>query len=332
MLDKRCVYFFGALDSYYLLDGTKDYGGFEQIGTSEETAPLVLKDVLSYDEVKLSALLYVSSHSEFINDGSRSNAGRVQHNKSLIETEGVIMGLIGARFERRNVMECQDITITPEQNTEDEGYGFSGPAKNRAQDYRRIWREFYEEPKDFLYNEVQADGQRFTQLDRETKFDKVVMGKRYAISFDTLLLEAEARAARAGKPAYIHVTGIGLGVWKVSKQQEEIFLETFEQRMRALSARLTHIGAVHFSWFHLEKWGGLFDGACIAEPTHPQGGIKVHISVRNPADKLKEDMLPLVTYAWDGNALPGNEFWAVSVLAFHFSMVSSPFISLSLSL
>ncbi|XP_064536377.1 uncharacterized protein LOC135426951 [Drosophila montana] len=309
LLSKRCVYFFTSSDAFMLLDGSRGEGGFERIGTSTERAPLVLENVLSYDEIKLSALLYASTHSEFINDGSRANAGKVEPDKSKIETEGVIMGLIGARFERSNVMECEDILITPEQNTADRGYGTRGSG-NRAQDYRRIWRQFYAEPKDYCYNDVQADGKRFIELDSKMLFDKLVMSKRYAISFDTLLLEAEARAARAGKPAYIHVVGIGLGVWKVSPTQEEIFFETFEQRLRALSPRLTHIGVVHFSWFHLDKWGGLHDGACITEPQHPQGGIKVHISVRNPADKLTENMLPIVTYAWDGNALPGNEYWA----------------------
>ncbi|XP_017870662.1 PREDICTED: uncharacterized protein LOC108618941 [Drosophila arizonae] len=313
LLEKRCVYFVGMLDDFMLLDGTHGYGGFEQTGTMNESAPLELKNVLSYDEIKLSALLYASTHSEFINDGSRTNAGRVEQDKSRIETDGIIMGLIGSRFGRSNVMECEDILITREQNTANRGYGYSGSAGNRVQDYRRLWRQFYEEPKDFRYNDVQADGKRFMRLKHDIKFDKQVMGKRFAISFDTLLLEAEARAASAGKPAYIHVVGIGLGVWKVSDQQEEIFLATFEQRLRALSAKLTHIGVVHFSWFHLDKWGGLFDGACIEEPAHPQGGIQVRISVRNPADKLKESMLPIVTYAWDGNALPGNEFWSKSL-------------------
>ncbi|KAM8719180.1 hypothetical protein ACLKA7_011829 [Drosophila subpalustris] len=307
LLDKRCVYFFGGNDVYRLMDGSTGQEGFERIGSDKEESPLLLQNVLSYDEVKLSALLQVSTHSEFINDGSRSNAGRVEQDKSKIETEGVIMGLIGARFERDQVMECEDILITKEQNTKARGYG-STDAGSRDQDYRRIWREFYQEPKDFCYADIK-ENKRFLSLGN-AMFDNVVMSKRYAISFDTLLLEAEARAAAAGKPAYIHVVGIGLGVWKITERQEEIFFETFEQRLRALGQRLLHIGFVHFSWFHLEKWCGMHDGAIIEEPLHPLGGIRVRISVRNPADKLQENMLPIVTYAWDGNALPGNEFWA----------------------
>lgn len=313
LLDKRCVYFFGGSDSYRLMDGSRGHGGFEQIGSDEEQSPLLLQNVLSYDEIKLSALLYVSTHSEFINNGSRSNAGIVELNKSNIETEGVIMGLIGARFERENVMECENILITKQQNTPGHGYGSNNSSSigSRVQDYRRIWREFYQEPKDFCYADAKEDNKRFIKLPLDNGlFDNVVMSKRYAISFDTLLLEAEARAAAAGKPAYIHVVGIGLGVWKVTDQQEEIFFETFEQRLRALSGNLLHIGVVHFSWFHLDKWCGMYDGAIIKEAKHPQGGIRVNISVRNPADKLTENMLPFVTYAWDGNALPGNEFWA----------------------
>lgn len=312
LLAKRCVFFIGGGDAYKLLDGSTGVGGFERIGTSKQKAPLLLENVLSYDEIKLAALLYVSTHSEFINDGRRSNAGSVEMNKSKIEREGVIMGLIGARFERDGVMECQDILITKGQNTPAHGYGGKG-GSSRVQDYRRIWREFYGEPRDFCYDDAKLDNGRFIRLPLDdAKFDTVVMRKRFAISFDTLLLEAEARAVKAGKPAYIHVVGIGLGVWKVASQQEEIFFDAFEQRLRALSKQLTHIGVVHFSYFHLNRWQGGSEEARIEEPTHPQGGILLRNSKRNPADKLVEDMLPIVTYAWDGNALPGNEFWAVS--------------------
>ncbi|KAH8415288.1 hypothetical protein KR222_000234 [Zaprionus bogoriensis] len=314
LLAKRCVYFFGHGDSYMLLDGSTGGDGFEQVGSSGEKVPLLLQNVLSYDEIKLAALLYVSTHSEFINDGRRSNAGQVELDKSKIEPEGVIMGLIGARFERDGVMEGEEILISKEQNTAAHGYGDGRGADKRTRDYRRIWREFYGEPRDFCYDEVKVDNKRFQQLAyMGFKFDSLLMSKRYAISFDTLLLEAQARAVEAGKPAYIHVVGIGLGVWKVTPRQEEIFLETFEQRLRALGSRLTHIGVVHFSWFHLDKWGGLHDGARIEQPEHPQGGVLVRISVRNPAAKLREHMLPIVTYAWDGNALPGNEFWAMEL-------------------
>ncbi|XP_068141256.1 uncharacterized protein [Drosophila tropicalis] len=309
LLSKRCVYFFGGGDAYLLLDGQKGYGGFEQIGTEDEKPPLILQNVLSYDEIKLAALLYASTHSEFINNGSRSNAGIVQPDKSTIETEGVIIGMIGARFERDSVMDYEDILITPTQNMASHGYG-SMENGTRATDYRLMWRNFYGEPRDFLNDQVKIDGKRFIELAGYEKFDTVVMHKRYAITFDTLLLEAQSRAKEADKPAYIHMVGYGLGVWKISEEQERIFFEAFEERLLALIERdlLSHIGAVHFSWFHLKKVGGLYDGAVIPQKSH--NGIKILISVRNPADKLMENMLPVVTYAWDGNALPGNEFWA----------------------
>lgn len=315
LLAKRCVWFFGANDYYRTMQGNIGNEGFEAVGTPAEKEPLTLTSVLSYDEIKLSALLYVSCHSEFINNGSRVNGGEVLQNKDTIEREGVVIGLIGARFERPDVMEYQDIMITKTQNTEANGYGFdleqiSSETVTPASDLRRIWREFYEEPRDFIYADTPYDTTRFEEVSQGI-FDHQVMRKRYAISFDTLLLEAQDRAFKAGKPAYIHVVGIGLGVWKAARQQERTFLESFEGRLRALGERLSHIGVVHFSWFHLACVGSLHDGAIIPVDKHPQGGIRIRNSVRNPGDKLTEDMLPVVTYAWDGNALPGNEFWAV---------------------
>ncbi|XP_001355618.2 uncharacterized protein [Drosophila pseudoobscura] len=315
LLEKRCASFFARNDKFLLLTGESGASGFEPIGSKAEKAPLVLKNVLSYDDVKLSALLSVSSHTEFINEGERANCGRVTHDRRTLEPEGVIMGLIGARLSRRNLMEFQDIVIARTQNTAENGYGMDldEPASTKAEDYRRIWRNFYE-TQDCLYADVHIDNQRFgVSRNKQDIFDNLVMKRRYAISFDMLLLEAQARAQEAGKQAYIHVVGFGLGVWKVAAQQERIFLETFEQRLRELGKRLTHIGVVHFSWFSLTSCGRLFNGAVIDTDGHPADGIRVHISKRNPAEKLSSpehaNMLLVVSYAWDGNALPGNEFW-----------------------
>ncbi|EDW06834.1 uncharacterized protein LOC6583855 [Drosophila mojavensis] len=315
LLSKRCASFFARNDKFLLVTGERGASGFEPIGSLKEQAPLQLEHVLSYDDIKLSALLSVSSHTEFINEGERTNCGRVTHNRKSLETDGVIVGMIGARLSRRNLMEFQDIVIARTQNTPENGYGHDvdAPANSRAEDYRRIWRGFYE-TRDFLRNDVDIDGKRFgVSGNKQDVFDNLVMKRRYAISFDMLLLEAEARAASAGKQAYIHVVGFGLGVWKVAPQQEQIFLETFEQRLRVLSARLTHIGVVHFSWFKLERCGGIHNGAIIESSHHPDGGVRVHLSKRNPAQKLTmlehANMLLVVSYAWDGNALPGNEFW-----------------------
>uniref|UniRef100_A0A1L8ECA9 Uncharacterized protein n=1 Tax=Haematobia irritans TaxID=7368 RepID=A0A1L8ECA9_HAEIR len=315
LLTQRCASFFGKNDKFLLISRVRGCSGFMDVGTANEKPPLLLKNVLSYDEIKLSALLSVSSHSELINNGNRQNCGIIEKNKSLIEREGVVIGLIGARLTRRDVMEFKDIVIAKSQNTKEKGYGFGldEEADTRAKDHRRIWKKFYQEP-DLLYADVKRDDKRFgPSKNQEDIFDNLIMKKRYAISFDTLLLESNARAKAAGKQAYVHVVGIGLGVWKAAEQQEKIFLETFTQRIQHLLPKLEHIDVLHFSWFQLSEWGELKNGKVFKSETHPSGGIKCFLSKRNPADKLKspemENMLLIISYAWDGNALPGNEFW-----------------------
>lgn len=265
-------------------------------------------------------MLSVSSHSELINNGNRQNCGVIEKNKSIIERQGVIVGVIGARLTRRDVMEFQDIIIAKTQNKTDNGYGFplsADTTNNKAKDYRRIWKEFYEE-QDYLFTEVNRDNKRFgSSKNKDDIFDNIIMKKRYTISFDTLLLEAQARAKAEGKLAYVHVVGIGLGVWRAAEQQEHIFLETFTQRIKYLILKLQNIAVLHFSWFSLTECGELKNGKVFNSETHPQGGIKCFISKRNPADKLQEpendNMLLVISYAWDGNALPGNEFWMVGL-------------------
>ncbi|XP_065363956.1 uncharacterized protein LOC135957192 [Calliphora vicina] len=330
LLTKRCVSFVGTEDDYLLLTGETGFGRqYLKVGCKEEREPLTLTNVLSYDEIKISALLSVSSKTEFINDGNRYNKGLRELDSSKIEQQGLVVGMIGARFERKEVMEFQDITITRNQNTLENGYGGSldKPKQNpgflhnlnpfkkptnleKLQDYRRLWNRFYEEP-DHLYDQVHKDNLRFGDtLNCLVIFDNVMMKKRYAISFDMLLLEANSRALP--NQAYLHVVGFGLGVWRAAVQQEQIFMECFYERLRYLLPLLKNIGVVHFSYFNLKECGELKNEGFMASKYHPKGGIKTFISKRNPHDKLPEefkDMLLVVSYAWDGNALPGNEFW-----------------------
>lgn len=244
--------------------------------------------------------------SDFINDGNRANCGHPIDDVSKIEREGLVVGMIGARFERKEVMEFQDIVITENQNTREKGYGVKSfemvkrhksvmkrlnPLKKvnklkGRQDYRRIWNKFYEE-YDHLYTEVTRDNKRFADtLNTLITFDNVMMKKRYAISFDMLLLEAEKRAKDAGKLAYIHVVGFGLGVWRAASQQEKIFLEVFYQRLKYLLPFLNNIGVVHFAWFNMNEWGDLKNNGFLKSDYHPRGGIKTFLSKRNPNDKL----------------------------------------------
>lgn len=76
---------------------TSGYGGFEKIGTKEEEAPLLMRDYITYDEMKLSALLATCSPTCTINAGERHNKGRVEDDEDKFIGHAFICGLVGTR-------------------------------------------------------------------------------------------------------------------------------------------------------------------------------------------------------------------------------------------
>lgn len=230
LLQKRAVMFMTKNDDFILLSGFKGRDRWENIGKDNEEAPLILKDCLSYDEIKLSAFLSVSSYSYFVNDGSRNNKAARAKSRNNIENEGVIIGLIGARMKKKFYMEYQDIVVDAQQNTIAHGFGLTLTTTMQA-----VFSNFYDKPNlsfsDFFSLDEHAMSGYFRKITTGVYFDNVTYSKRIAISIDTLLFEANYRAKEKETTAFVHVVGIGLGVWKCSTHQEEVFMETFAKRV-----------------------------------------------------------------------------------------------------
>ncbi|KAF5302027.1 hypothetical protein FQA39_LY10497 [Lamprigera yunnana] len=309
LLTKRAVVFVDVDDQYLLIDGTVGFGQWEKVGKNDETEKLKLQNCLSYDEIKLSAFLSVSSYTNFINDGDRFNNGVTERNN--VEAEGIIIGLIGARFEKPQVMEYQEIIISKKQNNEANGYGAQCVPTMQS-----IISGFYGEVS-FVYRQAlefnKTQSNRFLEIGEGTLFDNDIYCKRVTLSIETLLFEAQQRAKDKNTTAFVHLVGLGLGVWKISPHQNSLFIETVIKRIETMGENLNKVSDVVFAHFgNVTAVGSYTNGGIIPIPSHPEGGIRVHLSKRRPHLKLTdkdEGKLLVVSYAWDGNALPGNEFW-----------------------
>ena len=303
----RPLKFITSLDYYVLRNGKEGSGGFEKIGTDDEEKPLLLCDYLSYDEMKISALIGLSSYTQFINNGTRMNQGVVDKSGNF-EKRGVIVGLVGARFEKVGLMEYQDCLVHPKQNTVENGYNNENSSEKTHQDQLKgLWARFYKIPSFPLYHTVSNSPRKeFEKIDHNKYFNKDVYQKRIKITAETLLIEANHRGKLSDKKVYVHVVGLGLGVWQLCDLQKELFLECFYSAITSLD--LPFISNVDFSWFHVKTICGLSSGSIV-----PGTKISIHISTRNPADVLTgehEGKLLVFCYAWDGNSYPGNEFWS----------------------
>ncbi|XP_053620228.1 uncharacterized protein LOC128680819 [Plodia interpunctella] len=349
ILQKRAVTFMDENDHYLLLSGETGYDGWESVGTLQQKPPLVLENCLSYDEMKLSAMVYVSGHTECINDGSRNNSGVVM--EKGVEEDAVIIGVIGARFERKLRMDCEDILITEQQNNLENGYGeevtpttclnvlrttYVRNNNSSRHLWRQMWSEFYQ-VHSYTYEELtsyvnisdKTEEKRYT--DRYVKcpgteciFDNEVYYKRISILAETTLLEADYRAKETGRDAFLNVIGAGLGVWKISPHQTDVYVLTFLERIRSFLKKdlLNHVSDVNFAYIRptagiLGLFGDGDEKRIFFEcKNHPRGGINVQLENREPSAKLQgehEGKLLVMTYPWDGNAHPGNEFWLGSL-------------------
>jgi len=226
------------------------------------------------------------------------------------------------------------MVVSKEQNTAANGYGGDGgdggdgdgggegegDGEERKQ-LLRAWARFYGVPQLPTYDEAAAAPPgRFVSVGMgDILLDTVVYQARIRVAATTLLLEAQARGEEAGKPAYVHAVGLGLGVWQVSNAQMALSLAAYREALEAGprgdggAEPWSRVGHLDFSWFgSVELSAGAF-----AADGEEVNGVRVRFSRRNPAASLAADPtlagaephLLVAAYAWDGGALPGNEYW-----------------------
>jgi hypothetical protein len=294
LLLKRPLMFVGKSDEYYLKTREKGYGGFEKIGTDQEQFPLVLTDYLSYDEMQIAALIGVSSPTYFINDGDRHNRAKMGQD---YQEHGVYVGLVGARFEKPDLMESQHILIRKNK-------------KQIPELLKQIWEKFYGEKFETFEEAANNKSGRYIKIVdlippyENTYFDTWIYKKRMRLVIEPFLLDAEHRGFEAHKKSYCHVVGLGLGVWKLIDIQADLMYSVYQDILR--EENFKNIAVIDFSNF-------LFKAA---PKELMEGAVELRFSKRNPAAKLAgkdADKLLVAMYAWDGNAFPGNEYWQGSL-------------------
>lgn len=288
LIEKRPLVFMGSSDHTLLRSGRTIQHPDQQwdrngTDTQHMNEDLTLDEYLSYDEIMLSSLIGVSGPSFFINDGARSNCGAPGKPGSF-EERGVIFGLVGARFERPDRMDSV----------------FMLPSVREPKQHPGITEAFM----------------GFFQASRssEADFDFAVYRARMRITADLLLREAHSRAVEDydHRKAYVYVVGLGLGVWQHNLEQADTYAQAFADAMRNLPSD-HRIGKIDFAYVSRISSSTQEELVSLGQRL----GIEVVFSKRNPAAKLEgkdADMLLVLSYAWDGNAFPGNEYWQGSLM------------------
>lgn len=313
LIQKRPLMFMTGGDFHLLKNGQKGVGGFDKIGQEDESGELLLENYQSYSEMQLAAFLSVFVPTHFINNGDRHNKG-IKGSKGSYEPKGIYAAMVGARFEKPGFMDWAHMIVTPDQNTAKNGYGLEADPQNPKTIELRLWAEVYKctlgENQTYAFTDYETAKQdktgRFVKKG-ENYLDTFVYKQRMKLVVESFLLEANERAKQQGKKAYLHVVGLGLGVWMFHSCQTELLLQAYAEVLKEHT--LNHISDINFSYLNAKVCGGVPDQGIFDSKGHP---IKIHFSKRNPADKLKtedEQKLLIAQYAWDSNAYPGNEYW-----------------------
>ncbi|KAI7867774.1 hypothetical protein K492DRAFT_110435, partial [Lichtheimia hyalospora FSU 10163] len=307
LIKKRPFYFYNKNDISMLRDGTiPNENDWNKIGTNEENK-IKIYDYLSYDEMQISSLIGVSTETYFINNGERYNFGK-KMNIETFEEIGIHIGLVGARFEKKDKMESQHIIISKKYNHE-----------NLNLKLLSIWAKFYNQKQinEYYYfpsfEEIFnfSDEKKYYKLNDYEFFNIDIYKQRLSIPIEILLKESNNRSILKQKEAYIHVVGLVLGVWQITKKQATWFIEIFIDILKNTELNnFPDVTNVINTELGEEKYNEVKNNKEIYIKNKFNNKFKIKFSKRNPCDKILSDKkLLIASFAWDGNSFVGNEYW-----------------------
>ena len=162
LLTKRPVVFRKPDDQFFLShplplslddqrDGDRDTFEFGTLNNSTGVNNKFLSDLISYDEMAISALVLMSTPTVFVTTGHRNSAEGYHNNRNNVP-EGVLIGACGARFNRHGRMEFAHMMVSPEQNN-DSSKGYGSVEKQRGT-LLELWARLYDVPFFHSYDQV----------------------------------------------------------------------------------------------------------------------------------------------------------------------------------
>ena len=291
----------GPSDSNTLRNGKQaDYHSWTLVGQEDEKIEELkgqirnvpnLKDYMSYDEIKLSAFLQMSSPVAPINSGSRHNRGVPNQGSIQHDSEAVYVGAVGARFEKPGFMEHEDFVLDRTKSKNTTG---------------QLFQQFYQAA-------TQDKPDEFMKFRSGRDFNVQFYKYRMGLSAETYLLEANSRGRSRNVQVHVVVVGLGLGVWRICPEQNNFYLQVFHETLQKLCHKqlLPFIKNIEFSWISGDSsLDGLRNGA-----KFPNSDITITFTKDDPFMLKDRKLLKVAMYAWDGNAFPGNEYWWGSLAA-----------------
>jgi hypothetical protein len=235
----------------------------------------------------ISAMVSVSVPTYFINTGSRNNYAQRSRGNDY-QRQGIYTACVGSRLEKpvrvqfrgffvftegcvvfcgQNVMEWKHQVITPEQNTPDRGYGLDAPPTSESH-MHKLYASLFKMSHFPTYEEVmKLQTENATKFNEEYEvlyyprnhiFNKKAFSARMRLTVEPYLIDANRRASDVGKKAHCVVVGLGLGVWKLADCQTQLLLDVYAEVLREV--KLEHIAEISFSWFEIQKCGGVGNG------------------------------------------------------------------------
>jgi hypothetical protein len=340
LLQKRPVVFMNETDTTCLRNGQQPSPSFTEIGKETQCEPFVLEEYISYDEMQISAFLSVCVPTFFINNGTKGNRANIDDSYGFAYVsflslpppgssinpshtqDGILVGMVGARFERPGYMEYKHCAITPGQNTIGNGYGKRDIDHSQNQDVRilHMWEDFYgldipiEDATPFyfpLYDEVTKNTYTYNKyivnIGSNMYFHTQVYKLRLKYILKPFLVFSNNAASSFGKKAHVRATGLGLGVWRLDNIQIELTLVVFDELLCELL--LPHVANVDICYFADGMKCGETESGHIHTGKGNGNSILFNSASINIADPIGPGKILIANYPWDSNAYPGNEYW-----------------------